>query len=331
MHGLVHPTTRRVFVTTLLGLSLAAPAVPVLAQDGFPSRTITLVVPFAAGSGTDIGARLLAKDMGAHLGTTVVVDNKPGANGAIGAQAAARARPDGYTLMIGNATSNAANYAFFAGRLGYTPASFEVVGGLGASPISLYVAANAPWRTLEELLADIRRKPARWACGSGNATTQVACEVFRRKAALDVVTVPYKGNPQSLADVVGGQIAYAFSDAAAAQALVESRRVRALAVASPRRSPAMPDVPTFVELGHAGFEIGGWSAVFVPAGTPAAIADKLNAAIRKANDAPEAVRLRERTGGVAMNFSLAEARQFVADEITRWAQFVELSGVKPEQ
>ena len=315
-----------------LTLALVAAGAAASAQEAWPARPITLIVPFAAGSGTDIGARLLARDLSASLGAaTVVVDNRPGANGAIGAQAAARARPDGHTLMIGNATSHAANFAFFAGKLGYGPASFDIVGTLGASPIGLYVAPGAPWRTLAELVADARRNPGKFSCGSGNATTQVACEVFRKQAGIEAVTVPYKGNPQSLTDVAGGQLSYAFADASVAAGFLEGRKIRALAVAAAQRNPVAPEVPTFVELGYAGFEVTGWSAVFAPAGVPRAIVERLNAAVRKSTESPESVQSRQRAGSIALPYDVEASRRFLQAEIARWARFVEVSGVKPEQ
>lgn len=319
------PLRRMLLVVLGAGTVFAAGA-----QDKYPSRTITLVVPAAAGSGTDIGARLLARDLGVALNGTVIVDNKPGANGAIGTQTVARAQPDGYTLLVGNATTNAANYAFFAGKLGYAPSSFDAVGGLGASPISLYVPVNAPWRELKDLLSDAKRQPGKFSCGAGNATTQVACEVLRKQAGLDFVTVPYKGNPQSMTDVVGGQLSFAFSDAAAATSFVEGKKLRPLAVASSQRIATMPGVATFAEQGVPGLEVTGWSMVFAPAGLPAPIAEQIHAAVRKSTDSPESIQLRARTGGVAMPMSLAESRKFVADEVARWSRYIELTGVKPE-
>lgn len=300
------------------------------AQAAYPSRPITLVVPFAAGSGTDIGARVLAKDLTDILKTPVIVDNKQGANGALGAAAAARAKPDGYTLLIGSATTNAVNFSFFPARLGYEPGSFEMVAGLGTSPISLYVAANTKWRNLADLMAYGKAHPNALRCGSGNAVTQVACEIFRKSAGIDAVTVPYKSNPQSLADLAGGHIDFAFSDASVAKVFIDGNKLKPLAVAAARRYPATPDVGTFREQGIADFEITGWTAVFVPAGTPAPIVETLHAAIRKSSASPESVQLRASSGTQPLAFNLEEGRRFAREEIARWARYVKSSGVKPE-
>jgi tripartite-type tricarboxylate transporter receptor subunit TctC len=315
----------------LLAATVAATMPALQAQETYPSRPITLVVPFAAGSGTDIGTRILAKDLTALLGATVIVENKPGANGAIAAQAAARAKPDGYTLLVGSATTNAANFAFFPGKLGYEPTSFDIVSGLGGSAISLYVAAGSPWKSVAELVADAKRQPGKLSCGSGNAVTQVACEVFRKQAGIETINVPYKSNPQSLTDVVGGQVAFAFADAAVAQVFLEGKRLRAIGVAGAQRNAVTPDTATFKEQGFPDFEITAWTAVFTPAGTPAAIVEKLNAAIRKSSESPESVASRTRSGSFAINLDVAEARRFAANELDRWARYVRDSGVKPEQ
>ncbi len=325
------PVFQRLFpaaaVLALAALAAAVPA-PAQAQDAYPSRTITLVVPFPAGSGTDMSARLLAKDMAESLGQTVVVDNRPGANGTLGAQMVARARPDGYTLLIGAAATNASNYAFFPGRLGYTPASFEIVGGMGIVPLSLFVPAGSPWKTLADLIADAKKNPGKIACGSGTTVAQVACEVFKLRAGVDLLNVPYKGSPPALNDLAGGQVQVVFADGTSAASLIEGKRLRVLATAAGKRLPYWPEVPTFVELGMTDLEISAWSALFVPAGTPAAVQQRLNAAVRRSIDSPESVATRQRTGSLAMPFSLEEGRRFVAAEIERWARFVKDSGVK---
>jgi len=312
------------------GAGLVFGASAVCAQTVYPAGTITLVVPFGAGSGTDIGARILAKDLSEALKTPVIIDNKPGANGALGALAAARAKPDGYTLLVGSATTNAVNFSFFPGKLGYTPMSFDVVGGLGTSPISMYVAAGAQWRDLAELVAYGKTYPGQLRCGSGNAVTQVSCEVFRKITGIDATTVPYKSNPQSLTDLAGGHIDLAFADASVAKAFIDARRIKPLAVAAAQRYAGTPQVATFREQGFKDFEITAWTAVFVPAGTPAPIVETLHAAVRKSSDSAASVQLRASSGTQALALDLAQSRSFVADEIARWARYVESSGVKPQ-
>jgi len=317
----------------LVGLCAVAAAllpIPAQAQDAYPSRTITLVVPFPAGSGSDMSARLLAKDMSETMGQTVVVDNRPGANGALGSQAVARARPDGYTLLVGVAATHAANYAFYPGKLGYQPSSFEMVGGLGMVPLSLFVPAGSPWKSLAELIADAKKRPGKIACGSGTTVAQVACEVFKLRAGIDLLNVPYKGSPPALTDLASGQVQVVFADGTSAAPLLETKRVRVLATAAGKRVPYWPDVPTFVELGMVDLEISAWSALFAPAGTPAAVQQKLNAAARRAAELPEAVVARQRSGSLPMVLTLEEGRRFVAAEIERWARLVKDSGVKLE-
>ena len=254
----------------LCAVSAALPSLAV-AQEAYPSRAITLVVPFPAGSGTDLSARMLARDMTESLGQSVVVENRPGANGSLGAQIVMRAKPDGHTLLIGAAATNASNYAFYPGKLGYTPASFDIVGGLGIVPLSLVVAANAPWKSLAELIADAKKNPGKLACGSGTTTAQVACEIFMLRAGISVLNVPYKGTPPAMTDLAGGQVQFVFADGTSASPLVEQKRLRVLATAASKRAPYWPEVPTFIELGMSDLEISAWSAVFVPAGTPAAV------------------------------------------------------------
>lgn len=316
---------RRFAVAVVAALAFASAA---QAQDRFPSRPITLVVPFAAGSGTDIGTRSLAKSLGESLNATVVVENKPGANGAIGAQAVARAKPDGYTLLVGSATTNAANYAFFPGKLAYEPTSFEMVAGMTGVSLALHVAASSPWKTIPELVA--AAKKTRLSCGSGNAVTQVACEIFRQQAGIDTVTVPYRSNPQSLTDLVGGQISFAFSDTAASQAMIQSKQVRVLGIAGPERNAIAPDARTFAEQGMPKFTFTAWTGLFAPAGTPDVVLETLNAAVNRWLESPEGVQLRERTGSMAFKFTRPEAKRFVQSEVERWASYIKESNVRPQ-
>jgi tripartite-type tricarboxylate transporter receptor subunit TctC len=302
-----------------------------LAQAPYPEKPITLVVPFTPGSGSDIVARIIAKGLTETMRATVVIDNKPGANGALGAQAVARAKPDGYTLLLGSATTNAVNYAFFPGRLGYDPTSFDFIAGLGASDVSMYIPSGQPWKNINELIAHAKKNPGKLSCGSGNAVTQVACEFFKRRAGIDVVNVPYKSNAQSLNDLAGTQLSFAFSDSTAAQAFVAGKKVRPLASAGETRNPVAPDVPTFAEQGLKDFEFTAWTAVFAPAGTPTAIAERLNAAIIKISDSAEMAQLRSKAGSTAMVMDLPAGKRFVAREVASWKKYVDETGIKPEQ
>jgi len=316
-------------LATLLLTVLAACAWPAHAQETFPTRPITMLVPFGAGSGTDLITRLLSKSMQESLGVPVVVDNKPGANGAIGATTVARAKPDGYTLLVGSGTTNAANYALFPGKLGYTPESFETVSGISAGPISLYVPADSPWQSIADIQAASQQPGAALSCGSGNAVTQVACEMFRLQSGAQMVNVPYKANSAALTDVVGKQVSFAFSDAAASQALIDAGRLRPLAVAAAMRHAGYPDTPTFGEQGLQQFEFTGWVAVFAPAGTPAPVVEQLHRAVQTAIVSSEMQLFIKKTGGAATSMSLVESRQFVKDELVRWNRYVKESNVKP--
>lgn len=304
---------------------------PAHSQSVYPDKPITLVVPFTAGSGSDIVARIIAKGLGETIKATVVVENKPGANGALGAQAVARAKPDGYTLLLGSATTNAVNYAFYPGKLGYDSSSFDFISGLGSSDVSMYINSSQPWKNINELIAAAKKNPGTLSCGSGNAVTQVACEYFKRRAGVDVVTVPYKSNSQSLTDLAGAQLSFAFSDSTAAQVFVATKKVRPLASAGEKRNSVAPDVLTFSEQGMKDFEFTAWTAVFSPAGTPTAIAEKLNAAINKITDFPEMVQLRGKAGSTAMVMDLAGGKRFVSREVVSWKKYIEETGIKPEQ
>jgi tripartite-type tricarboxylate transporter receptor subunit TctC len=317
--------TKRLALAILTALAFASAG---NAQDRFPSRPITLVVPFAPGSGTDIATRSLAKSLGESLNATVVVDNKPGANGAIGAQSVARAKPDGHTLLVGSATTNAANYALFPGKLGYEPSSFEMVAGMTGASLALHVAASSSWHSVADLVAAGKKDELN--CGSGNAVTQVACEIFKQQTLIKAVTIPYKSNPQSLTDLVGGQISFAFSDTAASQALIQGKQVRVLGIAGPERNPSVPDARTFAEQGMPKFQFTAWTGLFAPTGTPDAVLETLNAGVNRWLASPEGVRLRDQTGSLQFRFSRPEAKQFVQSEVKRWESYIKESNVRPE-
>lgn len=302
------------------------------AQSSYPNHNMTLVVPFVAGSGTDIVTRSLAKHLGEAFKVPVIVENKPGANGAIGAQWVARAKPDGYTLLVGSATTNAANFAFYPGKLGYRPDSFEIVAGVAGAALALHVAAGSPWNTVGDLIASVKRSEGKTAfsCGSGNAVTQVACEIFRKEAGIEFTTIPYKSNPPALADVIGEQVSFAFSDTAASQALVQGGKLRILGITGAQRNPMYPQVNTFAEQGYPGMQFTAWTAVFAPADTPRPVIDKLNSEINRWIDSPEGKQLLALSGSFPLRMNVQESRRFAASEVTRWARYIKESNVHPE-
>jgi tripartite-type tricarboxylate transporter receptor subunit TctC len=318
---------RRAVAATCLVLAAGS----AVAQVNYPKGPITLVVPFAAGSGTDIATRSLAKYLSQALTVPVVVENKPGANGAIGAQFVARAKPDGQTLLVGSATTNAANFAFYPGKLGYVPGSFDIVAGMVGGSLALHVPAAAPWKNVGEMVAAAKNGGGKaFACGSGNAVTQVACEIFKRQAGIEATTVPYKSNPQSLTDLVGGQISFAFSDTAASQPLVQGGRLRILGFAGTQRNDMFPQVPTLAEQGLPGMLFTAWTAVFAPAQTPGPVLEKLNTEINKWIESPDATQLRAASGSFPLRMDLPEARRFASSEVGRWARYIKESNVRPE-
>lgn len=306
---------------------LAGVAVPGRADD-FPSRTITIVVPFGAGSGSDVAARFYARALKETLNANTVVEIKPGAAGMIGGQAVARAEPDGHTVLMGSGTVNAANYPLFRDRIPYGPKDFAVVATTNVSPPLLFAAKDLPGDTVAALIANAKRAGRALNCGNGNAVTQVACELLGRKTGADIVSVPYKGNGQSMADLAAGQIALAFSDMSAAAPFVSSGAVRAVATPTAQRLPLLPAVRTFGEQGIADFEFMSWNTLFVPAGTPRERVLKLNDAARRMLATPDWEKHRLATAGLKVSGELAESEAFVRDELARWERYVKETGVK---
>ncbi len=311
-----------------LVVAIATCSGPAHAADDYPNRPIVIVVPFGAGSGSDIVARFYARALKDTLNANAVVELKPGAAGALGGQAVARAAPDGYTVLMGSGTVNAANYPLYRGQLGYGPEQFATVATTYVSPPVLFAGKTAAGATLGALVDDARRARRKLSCGSGNAVTQVACELLRRKTDTDIVNVPYKGNAQSMTDLASGQIEIAFADLAAAGPFMGRDGVRAIAVPMDKRLPSLPDVPTFAEAGVADFEFLSWNTIFVPAGTPASIVGKLNQAARHMLSTPEWEKQRVASSGLPVSGELAQSEAFVRSEIARWERYVRDTGVK---
>lgn len=312
----------------LCALLAGMAAAPVAAQE-YPAKPITIVVPFGPGSGTDVVSRIYTKFIAEETGGSAVIDYKPGANAMIGAQHVAKAAPDGYTVLMGSGTANAANYALYSGRIPYRPEAFTTVAVIFVTPPVIFAAPGIQGDTVQKTLAAARAAGRTLSCGNGNAVTLVACEMLKRLTAQDVVAVSYKGNAQSLTDLAGGQLSIAIADMGAAAPFVSSNRVRPVAVAAHSRLSSLPDTPTAKEQGL-DMDFLSWNAVFVPAGTPQAAIAKLNAAARRMLASPEWDRQRKTTGGTDVSGELAFSQKFVADEIQKWYRYVRETGVKVE-
>lgn len=316
---------RRTICAWTLGLPLGAVLddPPALAQGlpDWPKGPIRFIVPFPAGSGTDLNARMIGERLGQSLGQTVVVDNRPGADGAIAAEAAARARPDGYTVFVTSNSTHASNPALRR-KLPYDPVKdFAPVTLIGTAPLMVLVHPSLPISSIRELIAYAKAHPGQLNFSSGSASSRVSGEMFKSMAGVDMTNVTYKGNPQALTDLVAGQVQVMFCDAGTAMPQVQSRKVRALAVTGLRRYGAAPELPTVAESGVPGFEMIAWTAVFTPAGTPEPIVRLLNQRIVEILRSPE---YRQRAGNATdlMPGTPAELASFVASEIEKWKRVV---------
>lgn len=314
------------------GAAMSTLALPAWAQDKWPSKPITYVVPFPAGGTTDILGRLIGQKLGAVLGTTIVIDNKGGAGGGVGSEVASRAPADGYTLLGGTVSSHAINVSLYP-KLGYDPIkSFSPVVLIGSNPVVLVVGANSPYKTLQDVLAAAKAKPKTISSASaGSGTSQhLSLELLGFKSGTQFIHVPYKGSGPAIQDVIGGQVDMMFDTTVVAGPHIQSGKVRALAVTSAKRLESMPNVPTVAESGVPGFEVTSWQAIFVPAGTPKPIIDRLHDEILKIIAQPE---IQERLKNLGMQPSTMTTEQVAAfqkAEVEKWAQVIKAANVKLE-
>ena len=316
---------KRTFLAALL-------VTPALAwAQAFPSKPIRIVVTYPAGGGADMMARLVAPKMGEVLGQPVVVENKAGASGQIAAGEVARAAPDGHTLML-DAMSYAVNPSLYP-KLPYDPAkAFTPVSVMVLFPNVMVVTPSFAARDVKEVVAAAKAKPGSIAfASSGNGSAQhLSGELFRQKAGVDVTHVPYKGGGPALNDVIGGQVPLFFANMASGLPHVKGGKLRALAVTSGKRSPALPDAPTMAEAGVPGYEVYEWNAIFAPAGTPAPVVQKIADAIAKALQEPA---VRERIlslGGEITSYGPSESARFVREQTELWGSVVRAANIKVE-
>jgi tripartite-type tricarboxylate transporter receptor subunit TctC len=271
-------TVRSFAVAAMMALSAAAGA-----QDAYPSKTITMIVPFAAGGSSDVIARLAGEEMSRVLKQRIVMENMGGAGGATALTRAARAEPDGYTIVIGNSGTNAASYSIYP-DLKYTQADFEPVGLVAKTSPMIAIKLDFPAKTLAEFVDYAKKNPGKVTLGHAGvgSSNYLICRSFIKAAGVDVALVSYRGAGPALNDLMGGQIDGVCDAATSLSGSVQAEKVRALAVGTPKRLESLPNVPTSQEAGLPGFQAQGWNAIFVPKGTPAPVVAKLNEALRAA-------------------------------------------------
>ncbi|HEX8375941.1 MAG TPA: tripartite tricarboxylate transporter substrate binding protein [Geminicoccaceae bacterium] len=319
--------SRRTFAAAAASTVLA----PAWAQDKWPAKPITYIVPFPAGGTTDILARLIGQKLGPALGTTIVVDNKGGAGGSVGSEIASRAAPDGYTLLGGTISSHAINVSLYP-KIGYDPVkSFEPVTLIGTNPTVLVVNQASPYKTLADVIAAGKAKKPLTSASAGSGTSQhLSLELLKANAGIDITHIPYKGSGPAIQDVMAGQVDMMFDTTVVAGPHIESGKLRALAVTSAKRLPSMPNVPTVAESGVPGYEVISWQGIFAPAGTPKAIVDRLHTEIGKILREPE---MQERLGKLGMqgaDMTTEQIAAFQKAEVAKWAAVIKQANIKLE-
>ena len=317
-------------------LSIAACALLTLhatqpSAQTFPERALTYVVPYPAGGAADVFARQLAQKLGERLGRPVVVENRAGANGNIGSDHVAKSAADGYTLLLGSASTITINPHLYGRNMPYDPLKdLQAVSGTHAMANVLVVNNATPYRSVADVIAAAKQKPgvlAYASAGAGN-TMHLAGEQFKMQAGIDLLHVPYKGGPPALNDVLGGQIPMMFNNLPAIVPLVKSGKLRALAVATATRSPLLPEVPTMEEAGLKGYVSTVWNGVFVRAGTPRPLVERLARDIAAVLNSPEVRRSLEEQGFDAIPSTPEQFSELIRSEYPRWGAVVRQSGAK---
>jgi tripartite-type tricarboxylate transporter receptor subunit TctC len=301
------------------------------AAFAYPDKVITLVVPTAAGGGNDAMARTIAQKLGPLLGQTIIIDNRAGANGSIASEYVARAAPDGHTLMFGYIATHAMNPALQ--KLRYDPvADFEPIGMVGSSPTLMVANAAAPIKDVKDLVAQLKAKPDKFTYASaGNGTApQFAAELFKLNAGVVMLGVPYKGSAPAISDTIGGQTQVMFPSLFTALPHVKSGKLRAMAVAGPKRSALLPDVPTMKEAGVEGVEVEQWYGLFAPAKTPKAIVDQINKALNQVLADKEIEKRIEDHGADVQSSTPAELGVLVKNELAKWKSVVQRAKLTAE-
>ena len=318
---------RHVAAVAPLMLAMVATAA---AQAPYPNRNITLVLPFAAGSGTDTTTRLIGKELGVALGVSMVIDNKAGANGMIAATYVARAAPDGYTLFVTTNTTHSAN-PFLLKTLTYDPVKdFTPIARTGDLPFMLVVNPDLPAKSVAELVAYGKANPGKLTYASGSSSSIVSGATFAHNAGIDMLHVPYKSSPPALNDVIGGRISMIFIDVLTGLPHVKGNALRALAVTTKERSPLLPELPSMQEAGVPDFDITSWQGYFAPANTPKEIVTRLNAEIRKIVEKPEIKAQLATLGMDAFSGTPEQLGTFVNEQLVLWERLIKNAAIEKQ-
>jgi tripartite-type tricarboxylate transporter receptor subunit TctC len=327
-----HPMYRRTLLVGGAGLAWASLARPAWAQEDYPSKPITVIVPYAPGGQGDVFARLIGDRLGRELKQPMIVDNRPGATGALGARLMAKAKGDGYTLMMGQTGEIAVNGSFMKSP-GYDALKdFKPVALVGDAPLVMAAPIGAPYNTLQELLQMARAKPGSVSYGSSGTATpgHLAGAALALGTKTDMVHIPYKGAGQAMTDLIGGQVQFFFSSASAVMTHIKGGKLKALAVSTPKRIAALPQTPTVAEVAVPGFNFSLWAGYFAPESTPDAIINLLNREINKILLEPE-LRARFNADSSAIEpGSPAQFASYVQNEIKKYAVLLKAAGVQPE-
>jgi tripartite-type tricarboxylate transporter receptor subunit TctC len=299
--------------------------------QSFPTRTVTLVVPFAAGSGTDTVARLLGHHLIGALGQTVIVENKAGANGVIAASYVARSAPDGHTLLVATNTTHSANPAGMIKSVPYDAVKdFAPVSRVGTYIFVLAINPEVPARSLKELIAYGKANPGKLSFASGNGTGIVAGKALAYWTGLDLLHVPYRSTPPAVNDVLGGRVSMIFVDLITTLPQIEAGSLRAIAVTTKERTRLLPDLPSLHEQGLENYDITSWCGIFAPAGTPKDVVDRLNAELRKIIENDEVRKRLADVGFEAISSTPEQLGEFVSAQLVLWKRLIKDTGIEAQ-
>ena len=323
--------TRRTGLKTLAAAALLASGMgSALAQGAFPDKPLTMIVPFSAGGTTDILARIVGQALGQELGQSIIIENKPGAGGNIGAQQAARSKADGYTLFMGTVGTHAINQTLYK-KLPYDPVKdFAPLSRVATVPNLLVAHPSRPYKTVQELIDFAKKNPGEVTYGSpgSGASPHVSGALFQSMTGAEITHIPYKGSAPAVSDLLGNQIAIMFDNMPSAIQHVRSGKLRPIAVTTAKRSPELPDVPTIAEAGVPGYEATSWFGLWAPAATPAPVLEKLHSSLAKVLKDPVVVKKIADQGGDVVIDTPAQFEAFIKTEAAKWGKVVKESGAE---